>query len=162
MRFKFLNFIINLLIFLTFTSSSFANSINVNGLLISDFWIKAAIGNHKMTSGYLTIENTNNFDEHLVSLTSEISKKTQIHDMVVQNDIMKMKNLEGGVLIKAYSKVSFRPGSYHIMFMKLKKPIIVMNKYQVTLRFKNSGSVIIEMPVVSKKYNNKIKKHHHH
>jgi copper(I)-binding protein len=48
------------------------------------------------------------------------------------------------------------------MFMKLKKPIIVMSKYQVTLRFKNSGSVIIEMPVVSKKSNNKIKKHHHH
>ena len=159
---KSLNFIINFLIFITFTSSSFANSINVNGLLISDFWIKAPIGNHKMTSGYLTIENTNIIDERLVSLTSEISKKTQIHDMVVQNDIMKMKNLEGGVLIKAYSKVSFRPGSYHIMFMKLKKPIIAMNKYQVTLRFKNTGSVIIEMPVLSKKSNNKIKKHHHH
>ena len=162
MRLKPLSFLINLLIFVTGISSSYANSINVNGLLISDFWIKPTIGNHKMTSGYLTIENTNDIDERLVSLTSEISKKTQIHDMVVQNDIMKMKNFEDGVVIRANSKVSFRPGSYHIMFMELKKPIIVKNKYQVTLEFKKSGSVIIEMPVLTKKFNNKIKKDHHH
>ena len=161
MRLKSLNFLLNLLILITFTSLSFANSINFNGILISDFWIKAAIGNQKMTSGYLTIENTNNIDERLLSLTSEISKKTQLHDMVVQNDIMKMKKLEDGVVIKANSRVSFSPGSYHIMFMKLKKPIIVMNKYQVILRFKNSGSVIIKMPVLAKKSKNKIKNHHH-
>ena len=162
MRLKPLSFFINLLIFVTCISSSYANSINVNGLLISDFWIKPTIGNHKMTSGYLTIENTNNIDERLVSLTSEISKKTQLHDMVVQNDIIMMKHLLGGVVIKANSKVTFRPGSYHIMFMKLTKPLIVMDKYQVTLRFKNSGSLIISMPVLSKKSNNKTKKHHHH
>jgi periplasmic copper chaperone A len=159
---KSINLFINFLFFITFTSLSFAQSINVNGLQISDFWIKPPIGNHKMTSGYLTIENTNNIDERLVSLTSKISKKTQLHDMVVQNDIMIMKNLLDGVVIKANSKVSFRPGSYHIMFMKLTKPLKVMNKYQVTLRFKNSGYVIIKMPVLSKKSNNKTRKHHHH
>ena len=108
------------------------------------------------------IENTNNIDERLMSLTSKISKKTQLHVMVVQNDIMKMKNLEDGFVIKANSKVKLKPGSYHIMFMKLKKPIIVMNKYKVTLRFKNSGYIMIEMPVLTKKSDNKIKKHHHH
>ena len=77
MRLKSLSFFLNLLIFVTCISSSYANSINIKGLLISDFWIKATIGKHKMTSGYLTIENTNNIDERLVSLTSEISKKTQ-------------------------------------------------------------------------------------
>ena len=161
MRLKPLSFFINLLIFVTCISSSYANSINVNGLLISDFWIKPTIGNHKMTSGYLTIENTNNIDERLVSLTSEISKKTQLHDMVVQNDIMMMKHLLGGVVIKANSKVIFRPGSYHIMFINLQQSLKVMNKYQVTLKFQNSGSITIEMPVLIKKSNNKTKKHHH-
>ena len=162
MSLKSINFFINFLIFTTFTSTSFANSINVNGLLISDFWIKATIGNHKITSGYLTIENTNNIEERLVSLTSEISKKTQLHDMVVENDIMKMKHLSDGIVIKAKSKVSFRPGSYHIMFMELNKHLVEMYKYQVTLRFKNSGYIIIEMPVFAKNSYNKIKKHHHH
>ena len=162
MRLKLLCFFINFFIFTTFTSSSFADSINFNGLLISDFWIKSSIGNNKMTSGYLTIENTSNFDERLVSLTSEISKKTQLHDMIINNDIMKMKHLIDGIVIKANSKVSFKPGSYHVMFMKLKNPLIVMNKYLVTLKFENSGSVIIKMPVQNKKSKNKTKKHHLH
>ena len=159
---KLLSLFLNFLICLTFTSSSLASSVNFNGLLISDFWIKATIRNHKMTSGYLTIENTSNIDKRLVSLTSEISKKIELHDMVVKNDIMKMKYLIDGIVIKANSKVSFKPGSYHIMFMKLQKPLIVMNKYEVTLSFENSGSVIIKMPVQNKKSNYKTKKHHHH
>ena len=162
MRLKLLSLLINFFIFTTFTFSSFADSINFKGLLISDFWIKASIGNHKITSGYLTIENTSNIDERLVSLTSEISKKTQLHDMVVKNDIMKMKYLTDGILIKANSKVSFKPGSYHVMFIELQKPIIVMNKHKVTLKFENSGSLILKMPVHSKNSNNKTKKHHHH
>ena len=158
MRFKLLSLFTNLLIFITFTYSSFAESINFNGLVISDFWIKSTIGNHKITSGYLTIKNTSNIDERLVSLTSEISKKTQLHDMFVENDIMKMKNLTDGIVIKAKSKVTFKPGSYHIMFMKLQKPLIVMNTYKVIIKFENSGSVILKMPV----YRKKTKKHHHH
>ena len=158
---KLLSVFLNFLIFIFYTSSSFANSISFNGLVISDFWIKATIGKHNMTSGYLTIENTSNIDERLVLLTSEISKKIQLHNIVVKNDIMKMKNLTDGVVIKANSKVSFKPGSYHIMFMKLQKPLIVMNQYQVTLKFENSGSVIVEMPVHNKKSNNKTKKHNH-
>ena len=162
MSLKLLSLLINFFIFTTFTSSSFADSINFKGLLISDFWIKASIGNHKITSGYFTIENTSNIDERLVSLTSEISKKTQLHDMVVKNDIMKMKYLIDGIVIKANSKVSFKPGSYHVMFLQLQKPLIIMNKYKVTLEFKNSGSLILKMPVHSKKLNKKTKKHHQH
>ena len=40
------------------TSFSFAESIKFNGLIISNLWIKEPIGNHSMTSGYLTIKNT--------------------------------------------------------------------------------------------------------
>jgi len=100
------------------------------------FWIKETIGNHKITSGYLTIENKNNFDERLESVTSEISEKTQLHNVVVKNDIMKMENLNNGIVIKAKSKIDLKPGNYHIMFMKLNNPLKIMNKYKVTLKFK--------------------------
>ena len=105
------------------TSSSFGNSIKFNGLILSNFWIKETIGNHKMTSGYLSIENKNRVDERLLSVTSEIAKKNQLHNMIVKNDIMKMENLNNGIVIRAKSKLSLKPGSYHIMFMKLLKPL---------------------------------------
>ena len=162
MRLILLSLFINFSIVITLTSSSFAESINFKGLLISDFWINAPIGNHKMTSGYLTIENTSNIDERLMSLTSEISKKTQLHNMVFKNDIMRMKNLTDGIVIKANSKVSFKSRRFHVMFMKLHKSLTIMNKYKVTLKFENSGYVILNMPVHNKNSNNKTKKQHHH
>ena len=110
----------------------------------------------------LTIENKNNFDERLETVTSEISEKTQLHNMVVKNDIMKMENLNNGIVIRAKSKLSLKPGSYNIMFMKLLKPLKITKKYKVTLKFKNAGAVILEMPVHQKKSNNNTKHHNHH
>ena len=75
MRFKSKSFFLNLIICMAITSSSFGNSIKFNGLILSNFWIKETIGNHKMTSGYLSIENKNRVDERLLSVTSEIAKK---------------------------------------------------------------------------------------
>ena len=162
MRFKSKSFFLNLIIYMAITSSSFANSIKFNGLILSNFWIKETIGNHKMTSGYLTIENKNSVDERLLSLTSEIAKKNQLHNIIVKNDIMKMENLNNGIVIKAKSKIDLKPGNYHIMFMKLHNPLKIMNKYKVTLKFKNAGAVILEMPVHKKKSNNNTKHHNHH
>ena len=82
--------------------------------------------------------------------------------MVIKNDIMKMENLTKGLVIKANSKVNLKPGSYHIMFIKLQKSLKVINKYQVILKFENAGSLIIEMPVHNNKSNNKRKKLHNH
>ena len=162
MSFKSISIFFNFLIFIFITSPSTASSIKFNGLVLSNFWIKETIGNHKITSGYLTIENKNNFDERLETVTSEISEKTQLHNMVVKNDIMKMENLNNGIVIRAKSKLSLKPGSYHIMFMKLRKPLKITKKYKVTLNFKNAGSVTLEMPVHKNRSNNKAKHHDHH
>ena len=162
MSFKSINIFFNFLIFIFITSPSTASSIKFNGLVLSNFWIKETIGNHKITSGYLTIENKNNFDERLETVTSEISEKTQLHNIIVKNDIMKMENLNNGIVIKAKSKLSLKPGSYHIMFMKLLKPLKITKKYKVILNFKNAGSVTLEMPVHKNRSNNKAKHHDHH
>ena len=162
MSFKSISIFFNFLIFIFITSPSTASSIKFNGLVLSNFWIKETIGNHKITSGYLTIENKNNFDERLETVTSEISEKTQLHNMIVKNDIMKMENLNNGIVIRAKSKLSLKPGSYHIMFMKLRKPLKITKKYKVILNFKNAGSVTLEMPVHKNRSNNKAKHHDHH
>ena len=92
------NFIYTI-ISMTITSISFAETLNFKGLVIEDFWIKSSIGNHKITSGYLKIKNTNNFDERLISVVSDFSKKTELHEIAVKNDIMTMKKLDNGLII---------------------------------------------------------------
>ena len=96
--------ICSLLIYIIFYSFSFAEDIKFNGLIISDFWIKESIGNSSTTSGYITIKNNNEFDDYLVEIKSNISNKAEVHQMIVENDIMKMKSLVGGIKVKAKSK----------------------------------------------------------
>ena len=94
---------------------------------------------------------------------SDFSKRTELHDMYIKNDIMIMKNLEEGVLIKSKSQLDFRPGSFHIMFINLKKSLKNTKFQKVKFNFKNAGSIVINMPIMNngKKINDK-KKHHHH
>ena len=154
-----LNFIYTIIL-MTITSISFAETLNFKGLVIEDFWIKSSIGNHKITSGYLKIKNTNNFDERLISVVSDFSKKTELHGMAVKNDIMTMKKLDNGLMIRAGTEIHLRPGSYHLMFINLNGQVKVMNSYKVNFIFENSGSVMIDMPVLEKKF--KVDYNHNH
>ena len=154
-----LNFIYTIIL-MTITSISFAETLNFKGLVIEDFWIKSSIGNHKMTSGYLKIKNTNNFDERLTSVVSDFSKKIELHEMAVKNDIMTMKKLDNGLMIRAGTEVHLRPGNYHLMFINLNGQVKVMNSYKVNFIFENSGSVMIDMPVLEKKF--KVDYNHNH
>jgi len=58
-----------------------------------------------------------------------------------------MRPLENGLVIPADEEVYLKPGGYHLMFMKLKQQMVPMDVHQVTLTFKNSGSITISMTV---------------
>ena len=154
------NFIYTIIL-ITITSISFAETLNFKGLVIEDFWIKPSIGNHKMTSGYLKIKNTNNRDERLISVVSDFSKKSELHEMAVKNDIMTMKKLDNGLTIRAGSEIHLKPGGYHLMFINLNDQVKIMNNYKVNLIFKNSGSLTIDMPVLEKKFKADNHRHNH-
>ena len=160
------NYVLKFLYLLTFillSSQSFSETITYKGLVLSDFWIKKVIANNNVTAGYIKIENKNEKNEHLISVEADFSKRTELHDMYIKNDIMIMKHLEEGVLIKSKSQLDLRPRSFHIMFINLTKSLKKTKFQKVKFNFKNAGSIVINMPIMDneKKINYK-KKHHHH
>ena len=155
--------ILFLFIFILSTSQSFSETISFKGLVLSNFWIKNVIANSKTTSGYIKIENKNEKNERLISVESNISKRTELHYMNIKNDIMIMKHLEDGVLIKSKSQINLKPGSLHIMFIDLTKSFNKTSNQKVKFNFENAGSIIINMPIINKaKISKDKKKHHHH
>ena len=152
-----------LFIFILSTSQSFSETISFKGLVLSNFWIKNVIANSKTTSGYIKIENKNEKNERLISVESNFSKRTELHYMNIKNDIMIMKHLEDGILIKSKSQLDLRPGNFHIMFINLTKSLKKTKFQKVKFNFKNAGSIVINMPIMDnvKKTNDK-KNHHHH
>ncbi len=149
--------------FILLSSQSFSETITFKGLVLSDFWIKKVIANNNVTAGYIKIENKNKKNEHLISVEADFSKRTELHDMYIKNDIMTMKHLEEGVLIKSKSQLDLRPGSLHIMFVNLTKSLKNTKLQKVKFNFKNAGSIVIKMPIMDKRKKSiEKKKHHHH
>ena len=157
-----LNFVF-LFILILLSSQSFSETISFKGLVLSNFWIKKVIANNNTTSAYIKIENKNEKNERLISVESDFSKITELHDMKIKNDIMIMKHLEEGVLIKSKSQLNLMPGSSHIMFIDLTKSLKKIKIQKVKFNFEKAGSIVINMPIINKtEKSNKKKKHRHH
>ena len=149
--------------FILLSSQSFSETITFKGLVLSDFWIKKVIANNNITAGYIKIENKNEKNERLISVVSDFSKRTELHYMSIKNDIMIMKHLEDGMLIKSKSQINLKPRSFHIMFIDLTKSFNKTSYQKVKFNFENAGSIIINMPIINKaKILKDKKKHHHH
>ena len=152
-----------LLTFILSSSQSFSETITYKGLVLSDFWIKKVIVNNNITAGYIKIENKNDKNERLISVESNFSKRTEIHYMNIKNDIMIMKHLDDGVLIKSKSKINLKPRSFHIMFIDLTRSFNRTRNQKVKFNFENAGSIVIYMPIINKAKTSRDKsKHHHH
>ena len=116
--------------------------ISGNGLTIHDAWMRP--GAEKMgTALYFTIDNTTNEPDTLYKVTSNISGKIQIHETYQVGELNGMREIKQ-LVIEPNSTIEFKPGSYHIMVMKLKKDIMKGDKAEFTLYFSKAGEVKIE------------------
>lgn len=110
---------------------------------------RATLPNAPVGGGFLTIENTGAVADRLVSATSTVAAKTQIHEMAMEGEVMKMRELTEGIEIPAGETVVLAPGGLHIMFIGLKQAFVEGETIAVTLTFENAGSVEVLLPVAS-------------
>ena len=129
------------------SNAALAGSIKVEQLELHDAWIRETPPNHPATGGYLAIKNHGNTADVLISVSADFAINSEIHEMKMEGDVMKMRPLENGLVIPENEEIHLKPGGYHLMFMKLKQRMIPMDVHQVTLTFKNSGSVAVPMTV---------------
>ena len=143
---------------ITFAKISIGSDLKNENIKWHDPIIKFVSNNHKVTSGYLTIENNGDRDLILKSVFSNISEITEIHSMIVKDDIMKMEKVIMPILIPKGKKLIFKSGGLHIMFMKLKRKLMPNDKEIVIFEFENQGKIEVLMKI--KKIG--LNKHLHH
>lgn len=138
------------LLFLVAPIAASAQDVFTLGMLeISGGFSRATLPNAPVGAGYLTITNKGAEDDTLVSASSPIAGMTQIHEMKMEGDVMKMNEVEGGLVIPAGQSVMLAPGGFHIMFMDLKEPLVENAMVPVTLTFEKAGPIEIQLVVGS-------------
>lgn len=126
-----------------------ADDVKAGDLVIKQAWSRATPGGAKVAGGYLTIENTGTTPDRLIGASADIAGKIDIHEMAMENGLMKMRPLDKGVTIEPGKTVTFAPGGYHLMMQELKSPLKQGDKVPVTLEFEKSGKVAVSLDVQS-------------
>lgn len=119
--------------------------IAIGTIEIAGAFTRATLPNAPVAGGFLTLTNTGTEDDRLVAATSTIAKDTQIHEMAMEGDVMKMRQLVDGLVIPAGESVVLEPGGYHLMFMGLNGAIAEGEVVQVELTFEKAGTFTIDL-----------------
>lgn len=122
-------------------------AVKAGSLSVSGMWLRATPPGAKAGAGYLVISNNGDEADRLVSISSDLAEKNELHEMQMEGDVMKMRPMENGVVINPGETVEFKPGGLHIMFMGLNKAFTEGETYKLKLVFEKSGKVELEMPV---------------
>jgi copper(I)-binding protein len=124
---------------------AWAQNYKLDTIEISQPWTRATPATAQSAGGFLTITNKGTTPDRLISVHSAVSAKAEVHEVRMDNNVMKMRELEKGLEIAPGATVMLKPGGYHIMFMGLKTPIAKDSDVPVTLVFEKAGSIDIAL-----------------
>ena len=124
-----------------------AEEVKAGDLVVTQAWARATPKGAKIGGGYLTIENKGTAPERLIGGSADIAGSVQIHEMSMDNGMMKMRPLEKGLAIEPGKTVKFAPDGYHLMMMDLKSPLKKGDKLPITLEFEKAGKVQVSLDV---------------
>ncbi len=140
-----------LMLLLVLSRPLWAHEFKLGDLEIDHPWSRETPAGAKVASGYMIIKNNGATADRLVSVSSSIAGRAEVHEMSVNADgVMTMRPVSGGVEIPAGGEVALKPGAFHIMFMELKEPPKAGVKFPGTLTFEKAGTVGVEFAVEAK------------
>ena len=128
-------------------TSARAEDVKAGDLVITLPWSRATPGGAKVAGGYLTIENKGAAPDRLVGGTTDAAGKLEVHEMSMNNGVMTMRPVDGGLTIAPGKTVKLAPGGFHLMMFDLKAPLKQGDKVPVMLTFEKAGQVKLMLDV---------------
>jgi hypothetical protein len=126
-----------------------ATDYDVGPMHISQPWARATPKGANSAAAYMTITNNGKTPDRVTCVSSDASAECQIHTMTMDNGVMMMRPVEGGLEIKPGETVTLKPASLHIMLLNLKHPLEQGNTMKATLKFDNAGTVDVDYPIAA-------------
>ncbi|MDI3272394.1 copper chaperone PCu(A)C [Pseudomonas sp. MDT1-16] len=128
-----------------------AHEYKAGELEIAHPWSQELPPNAPTVAAYFVIQNTGKTSDRLLSVDTPIAGIAQLHEHVMQNDLMKMQQVPS-VEIPAGGEVTFAPMAYHVMLLELKDRSLLSDgkRFPLTMHFEKSGDVTVEIAVQKK------------
>lgn len=102
---------------------------------VEDAWVRGTVAQQKATGAFMRLVAEKN--ARLVAAESPVAGVTQIHEMTMVDDVMKMREIDG-LDLPAGQTVELKPGGYHIMLMSLHAQVKGGDSVPITLTFEDA------------------------
>ena len=136
-------------------------------ILIENAYVRATIPGTSIASSYMEIENKGDKTVTLLSASSNISPRIEIHQHTMLDGMMRMRKVDS-IDINPKERVKLQPSGLHLMLFDVKKPLNSPEHIELMLNFSTNESVTVHVPVYSptqekaaKQASSTMHEHHH-
>ena len=106
-----------------------------DAIKVEGAWARASVQGQKATGAFMRL--TAKDGARLVRVESPVAGVSDVHEMKMEGDVMKMRALPG-LDLPAGKTVELKPGGYHVMLQDLKAPLMKDSVVPITLVFQDA------------------------
>jgi len=128
-------------------------------------WVRQPPPGAAVAGAYLRLHNPGPDDDRLLAVTTVAAERVEIHEMRMDDGVMRMRALPGGLPLPAGETVALAPGGRHLMLMAPTAPLEVGATLTMTLAFERAPELTVEFtvrPLVDADATDDAPQHHHH
>lgn len=129
------------------TIGASAHEFAAGDLRINHPWSRQTPPNAVVGAGYVKITNEGSESDRLVGGSSVLSQGFEIHTSQEEGGVVRMRPLDGGLVIAAGETVELKPLGTHIMLTGLTAAIDPNAPFEGTLVFERAGTVEVVFAV---------------
>jgi copper(I)-binding protein len=124
------------------------------GVVVEDAWARpmlVAFGGESARPGtnsavYLHLRNLGRDLDRLLEAGSSAAERVEIHESVLDGDVMRMHRVDG-VDLPPGETVVLAPGGLHIMLLDLRHSLLTGDTLALTLTFRSASPLSVAVPV---------------
>ena len=116
-------------------------------LSFSPMQMRATAPGMPSSAAYLSIVNHGDAADRLIAAKTVVARRVEIHSMEMDNGVMRMRAVDGGLPIAAGGSVHLAPGGLHIMLMGLTTQLAADIQHEITLVFEKAGEITVTATV---------------
>jgi copper(I)-binding protein len=135
-----------LLAAIVFATAALGHSQEKGDIQVRHPWARATPPGAKVGAAYLEIRNLGSQPDRLVSATTAVAKRVEMHITEHAAGVAKMRQLQA-FEVPARERLALRPGGAHLMLVDLTRPLAKGERFAMTLRFERAGEVAVEVEV---------------
>jgi periplasmic copper chaperone A len=118
----------------------------IGNLIVTEARARATPPGISVGAVYFSIRNTGSTADRLLSVSTPVASKVELHESRMLNGVMEMREV-ASVECPPGATVKASPGGLHVMLLDLAGPLEAGTLLSVSLHFRDAGVLTLKAPV---------------